>query len=620
MTALRISNVVSSGAGRLRFAAGRVAAWMLVCVAVACLVAGCDRKGGGSKAGTDKPGGAAVDLNKPFAIPNPDLSKYSEAVGRVVQGAIDEAKKAPDSAAAIGGLGMICYDFRLDDEAARCFAEAAKKDAADFRWPYYLGIILQEMNDWAQAAKAFEAALALNDNYSAAHVRLGDVLMPTQPDKAEEHYKKALDIELNSARAAYGLGQCARRKGQSDQAMTHFQRAVAIAPDYADAHGALAELLTAAGKTDEAKAHQERKDGGRNPEYGSDPLLEDMMRRGRTPEVATEIAVARLSEGNIPGSVEALRTAIKANPSYAPARRMLGIVWCEIGRFREGEVELRRAMELAPDDADIKSLLGDCLVSLNKLEEAGKLYAETLAKDPNHAPTIWRQGRLRRVENKPDEAIALMKRSLEIDANNAAARYALAETLYAADRLDEARKQLDEMLKLSPNNARAVYLMGWVHRRGGDRAAARSQWQQAAKLAPAFVQAYMELAGVAIEEKDAAEAERVLREGLKHVPDAPDLNNALAWRLAAAPDAGRRNGTEALRYAEKACELTQHQDPLYLDTLAVVFAELGRFEDAATTARKAIDLARRAGMTAMVTDFEARLALFEQRQAYHEPA
>jgi len=52
---------------------------------------------------------------------------------------------------------------------------------------------------------------------------------------------------------------------------------------------------------------------------------------------------------------------------------------------------------------------------------------------------------------------------------------------------------------------------------------------------------------------------------------------------------------EAVRLAERACELTHYDEPLFIGTLAAAYAEAGRFSEAVTTAEKAEQLATSAG-------------------------
>lgn len=66
----------------------------------------------------------------------------------------------------------------------------------------------------------------------------------------------------------------------------------------------------------------------------------------------------------------------------------------------------------------------------------------------------------------------------------------------------------------------------------------------------------------------------------------PHGMNGLAWALATCPDAGLRNGAEAIRWAEKACG----RDPsaMFTDTLAAAYAEAGRWAEAVATQERAI--------------------------------
>ena len=71
----------------------------------------------------------------------------------------------------------------------------------------------------------------------------------------------------------------------------------------------------------------------------------------------------------------------------------------------------------------------------------------------------------------------------------------------------------------------------------------------------------------------------------------------------------------AVTLAERACKLTNNQVAGYLDTLATAYAAAGRFDDAITTAGKAIDLARSAGQPQVVKEIQSRLQLYRNGQA-----
>ncbi|MGE3314582.1 MAG: prolipoprotein diacylglyceryl transferase family protein [Planctomycetaceae bacterium] len=72
-------------------------------------------------------------------------------------------------------------------------------------------------------------------------------------------------------------------------------------------------------------------------------------------------------------------------------------------------------------------------------------------------------------------------------------------------------------------------------------------------------------------------------------------HNRLAYLLATSPDDSVRDGGRAVTHAKRACELTDENEPDYLDTLAAACAEAGNVQDAVTTVEKAAALAWKSG-------------------------
>lgn len=88
--------------------------------------------------------------------------------------------------------------------------------------------------------------------------------------------------------------------------------------------------------------------------------------------------------------------------------------------------------------------------------------------------------------------------------------------------------------------------------------------------------------------------------------------NHLARLRATCPDAAFRDGKEAVKLAEKACELTGNREGTYLDTLAAAHAEARDFAAAVAAQEKALEdagYARRCGAEA-----QARLRLYQDKK------
>jgi Flp pilus assembly protein TadD len=116
------------------------------------------------------------------------------------------------------------------------------------------------------------------------------------------------------------------------------------------------------------------------------------------------------------------------------------------------------------------------------------------------------------------------------------------------------------------------------------------------------------------------EAVAQYREALRLNPNLAGALNNLAWVLAASSDDKLRDGAEAVRLAERACELTHYGQPLFLGTLAAAYAESGRFPEAVTTAKKAEQLATAAGLPAVAAKNRQLLELYRAGKPCHESA
>lgn len=81
------------------------------------------------------------------------------------------------------------------------------------------------------------------------------------------------------------------------------------------------------------------------------------------------------------------------------------------------------------------------------------------------------------------------------------------------------------------------------------------------------------------------------RKATKMDPQCGSAWNGIAYVFATAPNDEFRNGTEAVRYAQRACDLTGWSDWTPVSTLAGAWAECGDFDKATEYAERALELA-----------------------------
>src|SRR5690606_32209226 len=108
-----------------------------------------------------------------------------------------------------------------------------------------------------------------------------------------------------------------------------------------------------------------------------------------------------------------------------------------------------------------------------------------------------------------------------------------------------------------------------------------------------------------------AEAVPHFRKALELDPDQTLACNELAWILATHKDPTVRNGADAVRFAEHACNLTQWKRLEFIGTLDAALAEAGRFDEAIAMARKLIARAEKEGRPFLAGIAAERIALYE---------
>ncbi|HJX62569.1 MAG TPA: tetratricopeptide repeat protein [Polyangia bacterium] len=188
------------------------------------------------------------------------------------------------------------------------------------------------------------------------------------------------------------------------------------------------------------------------------------------------------------------------------------------------------------------------------------LFRHTIASlgdDPYRAIMYQRLGIVYAEAGSLEQAIEQYRLSLAINPSSTA-RQLLAESLEAQGKFKPALFYYGEQVRRQPENAQLHGKMGFLLARVG-------------RFREAVVQ---------------------LREALRLQPNSVADLDLLALILVSDSDATLRDGPTAVRLAERACELTGHQQAGPLVTLAAAYLQTGRYAEAETEANRAFLLLR----------------------------
>jgi len=355
----------------------------------------------------------------------------------------------------------------------------------------------------------------------------------------------------------------------------------------------------------------------RNQDYKSALAIwqDSVQKRPYNPRAHNNLAVALVQLGRLPEAISHYEQALRLNPLYPQAHNNLGAALMKEGMPQEAIAQYEQALRLKPDYAEAHNNLGNALDKLGRPQEATGHYEQALRINPDLADAHYNWGVALVQLGRLQEAVEHYGRALRLKPDYAEAHNNLGAALMSMGRLQEAIGHYEQALRLKPDYAEAHNNLALALVQLNRLPEAIEHWQQALQIKPDYAGAHYKL-GTALEQAGRLqEAVSHYEQALRLQPDFADACNNLAWLLATRAPAQGGDAVRAVELAQQACELTGNRRAGYLDTLAAAYAAAGRFREAIATVQKAIELARAAGLTKSVGEFEARLELYRNGRA-----
>jgi len=430
-----------------------------------------------------------------------------------------------------------------------------------------LGLLLS--GKYAEAEANYRRLLELEPGNAKAYKEIADaVAAQKRYEEAEELYREALKLDPVDELTRRSLAKVLVARGDLPGAEKECRAAVGLNPADHVPHVQLGNVLLRRGRYEEAYE-----------EYQAAAALAP-----DEPEIPIQWALGYQWAGRMPEAEAKLRQALDIDPEYSATRLFLARLFAVTGRPAEAQQQLLAVVEAEPGNVAALEALASSCAKAGELARAQEYYQRAADADPQSAQSHLNRGLGLAVSGKLDEAAEQYRKAIELESDSLRAHIKLAGVLDRAGRTDEAVQACEGALEAMPQQPAAY----------------------------PFVADFLDRHG------KAARAIDVLRNGHSLLPQSVDIANDLAWRLATSGDATLRNGQDAVQLAERARELTDGKNVNVLDTLAAAYAEAGRFEDAATTAKQALQVAEEGGNPALAKRIGQRLSLYERQQPYRD--
>jgi type IV pilus assembly protein PilF len=209
----------------------------------------------------------------------------------------------------------------------------------------------------------------------------------------------------------------------------------------------------------------------------------EVRRRAR---IRLELAVSYLAHGQTKVALDEVKQSLAADPTYADAYNVRGLVYMRLNDFAQADESFQRALALHPGDVDALHNRGWLLCQQQKYSESDQLFARVLA-DPSYAgrgKTLMAQGLCQ--ARAGDHALAekTLLSAYEIDAGNPVVAYNIGVLQYQRGEFKRAQFYVRRLNNTELANAESLWLGIKIERALKDPVAVRQLGDQLRRRFP----------------------------------------------------------------------------------------------------------------------------------------
>jgi tetratricopeptide (TPR) repeat protein len=233
-----------------------------------------------------------------------------------------------------------------------------------------------------------------------------------------------------------------------------------------------------------------------------------------------ERAWSLLAQGRRDEAVGLLYGIIKADPSDADARLLLGSVLMEEGQRLESITQLSEAVKLRPKSAEAQDALGEAFNAFGEIKQARGALEKAIVLNPDFAQAQVDLGLVLLKSGQPSAAQPDLDRAIQLlgpSPDAAFPHYLRAKIYTESGQVMKAAADLEEAVSLDPKFAEAWSDLGEARRTLLDEAGALEAFEKAVSFAPNDPVAQTRLGSELLDQRRADEA-------LPHLEEAAHLD------------------------------------------------------------------------------------------------
>lgn len=198
-------------------------------------------------------------------------------------------------------------------------------------------------------------------------------------------------------------------------------------------------------------------DGGTQQEIITESDEPDTRRRAR---IRLELAVGYFEQGQTTVALDELKQSLAADPNFAEALNLRGLIYMRLNDSRLAEESFRRALTINPKDSNVLHNFGWMLCQQSRFAESQQVLSQAVANPlyAGRAKSWMAQGLCQIKAGQVADAELSLQRSYEIDPGNPVTAYNLSSLLFQRKELARAQFYVRRLNNSELANAESLWL------------------------------------------------------------------------------------------------------------------------------------------------------------------
>ncbi|KPK84574.1 MAG: hypothetical protein AMJ81_05205, partial [Phycisphaerae bacterium SM23_33] len=191
----------------------------------------------------------------------------------------------------------------------------------------------------------------------------------------------------------------------------------------------------------------------RNRDYHDEIVMwqDNVRHRQDNPRAHYNLGTALGKAGRYAEGVVHLRRAVELKPDYAKAHQNLGNALASLGEHVQAVEHYTRSLQLNPDDYKAHYNLARSLTALGQTDRAIEHYLMAIKRKPDYSKAHGGLGVLLLGKKRLDDAIRHLSIAVQCDPNDPIIRYNLGAGLLQQGHVDQAARHFRAALRIDPD-------------------------------------------------------------------------------------------------------------------------------------------------------------------------